>query len=227
MSGSGRNALYLCASVLVIGLLFFARSVFAPVALSLFAVAVVWPVQRWLEARLPQLVALAISLLLTVLALGVLLALERVGHRAGRALDDRQRRAPAGLLHAADAMARKPRHLRRRHLPRSVRRRLARAAGAKSRLDRPVAGRILRAGARLPDARAARGRGLQGQAANGVPGGILRPHAAGGQVDRREVPPLCGHPHRRQPADRPDGGGCCAGRSASSWRRPGACWRSC
>ena len=75
MSGSGRNALYLCASVLVIGLLFFARSVFAPVALSLFAVAVVWPVQRWLEARLPQLVALAISLLLTVLALGVLLAL--------------------------------------------------------------------------------------------------------------------------------------------------------
>lgn len=75
MSGSDRNALYLCASVLVIGLLFFARSVFAPVALSLFAVAVVWPVQRWLEARLPQLVALAISLLLTVLALGVLLAL--------------------------------------------------------------------------------------------------------------------------------------------------------
>ena len=75
MSGSGRNALYLCASVLVIGLLFSARSVFAPVALSLFAVAVVWPVQRWLEARLPQLVALAISLLLTVVALGVLLAL--------------------------------------------------------------------------------------------------------------------------------------------------------
>ena len=75
MSGSGRNALYLCALVLVIGLLFFARSVFAPVALSLFAVAVVWPVQRWLEARLPQLVALAISLSLTVLALSALLAL--------------------------------------------------------------------------------------------------------------------------------------------------------
>ena len=75
MSGSGRNALYLCAIVLVIGLLYFARSVFAPVALSLFAVAVVWPVQKWLEARLPQLVALAVSLSLTVLALSALLAL--------------------------------------------------------------------------------------------------------------------------------------------------------
>ena len=75
MSGSGRNALYLCATVLVIGLLFFARSVFAPVALSLFAVAVVWPVQKWLEARLPQLVALAISLSLTIFAVGALLAL--------------------------------------------------------------------------------------------------------------------------------------------------------
>jgi AI-2 transport protein TqsA len=75
VSGSGRNALYLCACVLVIGLLYFARSVFAPVALSLFAVAVVWPVQQWLEARLPQLVALAISLSLTVLALSALLAL--------------------------------------------------------------------------------------------------------------------------------------------------------
>lgn len=72
---TSRNALVLCAIVLVIALLYFARSVFAPVAVSLFAVAAVWPVQKWLEERMPQLVALAISLLLTVLALGILLAL--------------------------------------------------------------------------------------------------------------------------------------------------------
>ena len=46
VSESGRNAIVICASVLVVGLLYFARSVFAPVAVSLFAVAVVWPVQK-------------------------------------------------------------------------------------------------------------------------------------------------------------------------------------
>ena len=75
MSGSGRNALIICASVLAIAALYFARSVFAPAAVSLFAVAVVWPVQKWLEERLPQLIALAITLLLTVFVLSALLAL--------------------------------------------------------------------------------------------------------------------------------------------------------
>ena len=75
VSGSGRNALIICASVLAIAALYFARSVFAPAAVSLFAVAVVWPVQKWLEERLPQLIALAITLLLTVFVLSALLAL--------------------------------------------------------------------------------------------------------------------------------------------------------
>jgi predicted PurR-regulated permease PerM len=75
VSASERNALILCASVLVIALLYWARSVVSPVALALFAVAVVWPVQKWLEARMPQLLALAVSLGLTILALAVLLAL--------------------------------------------------------------------------------------------------------------------------------------------------------
>ena len=75
MSGSSRNALIICASVLALAALYFARSVFAPAAVSLFAVAVVWPVQKWLEQRLPQLIALAITLLLTVFILSTLLTL--------------------------------------------------------------------------------------------------------------------------------------------------------
>ena len=75
VSGNGRNALIICASVLAIAALYFARSVFAPAAVSLFAVAVVWPVQKWLEERLPQLIALAITLLLTVFVLSALLTL--------------------------------------------------------------------------------------------------------------------------------------------------------
>jgi AI-2 transport protein TqsA len=34
-------------------------SVFAPLVLALFIIAVVWPLQQWLQARLPKLLALA------------------------------------------------------------------------------------------------------------------------------------------------------------------------
>lgn len=70
-----RTAPIICAAVLTIALAYFARSVFAPMALALFGIAVVWPVQRWLEQRLPQLAALAISLLVTIIAIGTLLLL--------------------------------------------------------------------------------------------------------------------------------------------------------
>lgn len=75
VTDNGRTALIICAAVLTIALAYFARSVFAPMALALFGIAVVWPVQRWLEARMPQLAALAISLLLTIIAIGALLLL--------------------------------------------------------------------------------------------------------------------------------------------------------
>ena len=55
MSGTGRNALIICASVLAIAALYFARSVFAPAAVSLFAVAVVWPVRSGLRSDCPNL----------------------------------------------------------------------------------------------------------------------------------------------------------------------------
>ena len=36
----------LCTAVLVLAALYFARSILAPVAFSLFVVAIVWPLQR-------------------------------------------------------------------------------------------------------------------------------------------------------------------------------------
>jgi AI-2 transport protein TqsA len=74
----GRNssvALIVCTVVLVAIALHLGRSVFAPVAVSLFAIAVAWPVQKSLQERLPQLAALAITLLLTVVVFGTLMAL--------------------------------------------------------------------------------------------------------------------------------------------------------
>jgi AI-2 transport protein TqsA len=61
-----RAMLAICTTILVAAALYFARSIFAPLALALFVVAIVWPLQRVLEAKLPQAVALLLTLLLTV-----------------------------------------------------------------------------------------------------------------------------------------------------------------
>nr|WP_210485545.1 AI-2E family transporter [Microvirga antarctica] len=55
-----------CTAILIIVALYFARTVFAPLAFALFIIALVWPVQRALQARFPKLIALAISILATV-----------------------------------------------------------------------------------------------------------------------------------------------------------------
>ena len=43
-----------------------ASEVFAPLALALFIIALVWPLQSWLKARMPTLLALAITMIVTV-----------------------------------------------------------------------------------------------------------------------------------------------------------------
>jgi AI-2 transport protein TqsA len=69
-----RSMLALCTAILAAAALYLARSIFAPVAFSVFAIAIVWPFQRVLQARMPKLVALLCTLLLTLIVL-VLLAL--------------------------------------------------------------------------------------------------------------------------------------------------------
>lgn len=43
-----------------------ASTVFAPLALAIFIIAVVWPLQHWLQTRMPRLLALAITIVITV-----------------------------------------------------------------------------------------------------------------------------------------------------------------
>jgi predicted PurR-regulated permease PerM len=43
-----------------------AASVFAPLAIALFVIGTVWPLQHWLQVRMPKLVALAITLMVTI-----------------------------------------------------------------------------------------------------------------------------------------------------------------
>jgi predicted PurR-regulated permease PerM len=56
----------LAAAVLVAAALAQANTVFAPLALALFIIAIVWPLQHWLQVRMPKLLALAVTILLTV-----------------------------------------------------------------------------------------------------------------------------------------------------------------
>jgi predicted PurR-regulated permease PerM len=54
------------AAVAVAFALYQAASVFAPLAVALFAIGVVWPLQYRLQLRMPELIALAITLIVTI-----------------------------------------------------------------------------------------------------------------------------------------------------------------
>jgi AI-2 transport protein TqsA len=60
-----RVMLAICTVILVAFALYLARSILAPFALGIFMVAIVWPLQRALQAKLPQVVALLLTLALT------------------------------------------------------------------------------------------------------------------------------------------------------------------
>ena len=62
--------LAVCTIILVAAALCLARSVFAPLAFALFMMAIVWPIQLGLEKRLPQVVALILTLTATVVVVG-------------------------------------------------------------------------------------------------------------------------------------------------------------
>ncbi len=56
------------AAAVVSAVAYQASAVFAPLALALFIIAIVWPMQSWLQARMPGLLALAITMTVTVAA---------------------------------------------------------------------------------------------------------------------------------------------------------------
>jgi predicted PurR-regulated permease PerM len=66
-SGFGA-AVSLIAVIAIFAAVYFASSVFAPVAFALFIIAIVWPVQSRLQSHLPKLLALAIVIVVIVVA---------------------------------------------------------------------------------------------------------------------------------------------------------------
>jgi AI-2 transport protein TqsA len=57
---------YLICGILVLALLHFGQAIFVPLAFSLFIVALAWPVQKALQRRIPQLLALLITLSVSI-----------------------------------------------------------------------------------------------------------------------------------------------------------------
>src|SRR6516165_4309458 len=77
--------LALCTAILVGAALYLGRSIFAPVAFSIFAIAIVWPLQSALQRKAPKLVALLLTVVvtltvLTLLALGIAWGTSQIGH---------------------------------------------------------------------------------------------------------------------------------------------------
>ncbi len=82
-----RTSLALLAAIGVSVAAYQAKAVFAPLALALFIVALVWPTQRRLQARVPALIALAITMSLTIVVIAAFASLVVWGFgRVGRSI---------------------------------------------------------------------------------------------------------------------------------------------
>ena len=106
-----------------------ASAVFAPLALALFIIALVWPLQSWLQARMPALLALAITMSCDRRGVHRLRLAHCMGLWPRRRVADRRFRALSGALRARDRLARRPRDFRRRPMERAFQRQLASALG--------------------------------------------------------------------------------------------------
>src|SRR5262245_46771655 len=71
-----RTLLAICATILIFGALYLARSILAPVAFAVFIIAILWPLQMRLQTAIPKLLALSVTfviVLVTVTVLGYLM----------------------------------------------------------------------------------------------------------------------------------------------------------
>lgn len=70
-----RTSLLLCTAVLIFTALYFSQAIIAPVTFALFIVAVSWPLQSALQARIPKLLALVVTIIVTLAIIAVLVFL--------------------------------------------------------------------------------------------------------------------------------------------------------
>ena len=79
-SGAGERSaiagmLLVCTVIIVLAALSWGEVVFAPAAFAVFIVMVVWPMQSWLQARMPRMLAMLITIVATLICVALLLLL--------------------------------------------------------------------------------------------------------------------------------------------------------
>ena len=125
-----KSSVGLIAAVAVSVAAYQAESVFAPLTLALFIIALVWPLQDWLQARMPALLALAITMTVTIVVMLAFASLVVWGFgRVGRSVDRRFRPLP-GDLRGRGRLAGGPRRFGRRPVGGALQFRLDAALGA-------------------------------------------------------------------------------------------------
>lgn len=67
--------LLVSTTILVLGALSWGEMVFAPAAFAIFIVMVVWPLQAWLQTRMPKMLAILITIVVTIVCIAALLLL--------------------------------------------------------------------------------------------------------------------------------------------------------
>ncbi|HSS96231.1 MAG TPA: AI-2E family transporter, partial [Terriglobales bacterium] len=68
-------SLVLCTVIIILAALYFSRAIIAPVTFAIFIVAIAWPLQSNLQARIPKLLALVVTILVTLAVIAVLVYL--------------------------------------------------------------------------------------------------------------------------------------------------------
>ena len=104
-NGPVRGAAVVCAIVLACAALYFASSVFAPLAFALFILAIVWPLQQRLEQAMPKGLALFVTLTVTVVVVVIFAFDDRLGAQRRRRLAVEQRAAVPGALSTGGRLA--------------------------------------------------------------------------------------------------------------------------
>ena len=100
-----RLSALVCAAILTLAALSLAESVMTPVAFALFIIALVWPLQRRLQRRLPQLIAVLITAAVALIAIGIGCWLVVWGFgRIAQWVIDNSARLQALYTHAADLL---------------------------------------------------------------------------------------------------------------------------
>ncbi|MGC1913580.1 MAG: hypothetical protein WA710_00060 [Pseudolabrys sp.] len=70
-----RISLLLIASIITLAALYYSQAIMAPVTFALFTVAIAWPLQSALQKRIPVLLALVVTMVVTLAVLAILIFL--------------------------------------------------------------------------------------------------------------------------------------------------------